>query len=1728
VTDDTFQRICDLAGIGLVTAAGDEAAPLPREAERQALLAAWGLAAPDGGSSRQVLEAMRRAHWGRLLPPAVVLGEDADAPAVPLRLPGRRLADPLHWRLVEESGGRHEGTVQPGELETLESAQLEGERYTALRLTLAVRLPAGYHRLTVTSGADPGHGRSGESLLIVAPASCYISPGLLRKGRIWGLGCDLENVRSRRNWGCGDLTDLQTLLGWAAESGAGTVAVSSLLTRRLADDGRSPQALPSDRCFPDPIFLDLEAIADFHESGEARALVRLPAFQVRLAQLREAQEVAWREVTALKMEVAEVLWRHFQLNHLDPETERGWSYRQFQEQGGERLYAFALYEALRGHLRTLTAEAAPEAWAELWRDRSSPAVAAFADSQRERIEFHQYLQWQLELQLAAAGQRSMELGLKVGVTLTLPAGVDPEGFAVWHQPELFGVPLELCHCSGEAGCFPYGPPILTSRLAAAAYAPFIAMLRANMHYAGALRFNAIDLLERQCWRLQDAGDGPSLGVAQGGDDLLAIIALESRRNRCLVIGEHHGPLAPDFAAALDRRGILTSRPGAFARDPGGEWLAPGLYPQQTVVTPSRYELCTLDGFWRGSDIALLASRCPGFDDRTREAAIVARASDRARLLVALSHEGLLPPDRDLDPAGIPDLPPALIRAVYTFLARTPARILLVQVPDLTVLSSLERMAPSSPPGVVRPRLAVEIESLAEDEGLRQLFREYCLERSVGVVRPSVPLADRRRHPGQALPRAFYRLQFNRDCTFRQTAAHLPYLRDLGISHCYASPYLKARPGSTHGYDIIDHSRLNPEIGSREDYEAFVAALDHNGLAQILDMVPNHMGVGTDNRWWLDVLENGQASAYATFFDINWQSQEEELKNRILLPVLGDYFGRVLEEGGLRLVFLPDHGSFEIAYYEHRFPVAPRSYPMVVGHDLPRLETRLGSRHEGFLELQNLVTSFAALPTREETDPDQVEMRNRNKEVLKRLLARLCREVHEVAVFIEENVLLFNGEPGRPDSFNLLEQLLAQQAYRLAFWRVASDEINYRRFFDINDLAGLRMDRREVFDRSHRLVLDLIATGRIDGLRIDHPDGLYDPAHYFRTLQAAVSGVAAEPGLPSAPAGAALRVRAAAPPLYVVVEKILADFEQLPANWMVHGTTGYDFSSLVNGIFVDQAAEPEMTAIYHRFIGREIDFAELAHDCRRLIIKTAMAGESNVLSDQLHRLAKRNRYTQDYTLNGLREALTEIVACFPVYRTYCTTDCLDAVDRRHVEEAVKRAKARWQVEDTSIYDFIRSVLLLEATSPSGGRQDTAAIDFVKKFQQYTGPVMAKGLEDTAFYIYHRLVSLNEVGDDPSRFGVAVERFHAGNRTRGERWPHAMLNTSTHDSKRSEDVRARINVLSEMPAEWRQAVERWHGMNRGGKTAVGRDWAPSNNDEYALYQNLLGVWPLEAMTGEEKAAFCERFTAYMLKAAREAKVHTSWLNQNQAYEQALTDFIARLLMSDDHHFIADFIAFQHRIARFGMLNSLSQLLLKLAAPGVPDTYQGNETWQFRLVDPDNRRPVDFARHREMLAGLQHLVEDDSAPLASRLPGLLRDGADGRLKMYVLWRTLTWRRQNPAVFMHGAYQPLHAVGAARRHLCAFARIDGDQVVIVAVPRLVARLLRGNADRLPLGPEVWGRTTLHLPGRFMGRRLTNIMSGEEIVVGAGAGQGLPAAVLFRHFPVALLVGPRESSAER
>lgn len=589
------------------------------------------------------------------------------------------------------------------------------------------------------------------------------------------------------------------------------------------------------------------------------------------------------------------------------------------------------------------------------------------------------------------------------------------------------------------------------------------------------------------------------------------------------------------------------------------------------------------------------------------------------------------------------------------------------------------------------------------------------------------------------------------------------------------------------------------------------------------------------------------------------------------------------------------------------------------------------------------------------------------------------------------------------------------------------------------------------------------------------------------------------------------------PLYIVVEKILADFEHLSADWPVHGSTGYDFSALVNGLFVDATAEKTLNSIYNRFIGERIDFDLLLYNCKKLIIKTAMSGELNVLAGELYRISKMNRYTQDFTLNGLREALIEIVACFPVYRTYISDGKVSENDRKHIKWAVARAVAGQRAEDTGIYGFVKSVLTLEVGRQKGDFFLAAAERFVLKFQQYTGPVMAKGLEDTSFYIYNRLLSLNEVGGNPRRFGVSVAAFHHANRERNKRWPNTMLNTSTHDSKRSEDVRARINALSEMPGEWQSALGRWSAQNRRYKTRIENGLAPAPNDEYALYQNLLGAWPLAEMDQEQKEIFTGRIEACMLKVIREAKVHTSWINPNPDYEAAMTKFV-RGVFEEDNAFLPEFTVFQKKTSWFGMLNSLSQLLLKLTAPGVPDIYQGNETWRFCLVDPDNRRPVDFQKRKNMLEELKRFSADAPGDLAAKARQLLDTMADGRVKMYTTWRALAYRREHADLFEHGAYAPLEAKGEKAEHLCVFARTLGEKALVAAAPRLLTRLLEKDNTRLPLGPDVWSDTSAIMPDDLAGYSFQNILTNEVIQLEGSDKRALAAAKIFGNFPVALL----------
>jgi (1->4)-alpha-D-glucan 1-alpha-D-glucosylmutase len=951
-----------------------------------------------------------------------------------------------------------------------------------------------------------------------------------------------------------------------------------------------------------------------------------------------------------------------------------------------------------------------------------------------------------------------------------------------------------------------------------------------------------------------------------------------------------------------------------------------------------------------------------------------------------------------------------------------------------------------------------------------------------------------------VPVSTYRLQLHRDFPFKLATAIVPYLQALGITDCYTSPYLKATPGSRHGYDVVDPTTLNPELGTEDDYREFIRALRAHDMGHILDVVPNHMGIGqSGNAWWLDVLENGPSSRFAHLFDIDWHPVKRELDNKVLLPILGDLYGTVLENQEITLVY--DGGRFFIRYYDHRLPVAPKSSARVLGYRLDALLAETESPSPHVQELQSILTALRNLPPHTDTDPLRVEERIREKEIIRQRLATVVRESPAVSNFIEENVRVFNGTKGDPRSFDLLDALLNEQVYRLADWRVAAEEINYRRFFDINELVAIRMEDEAVLEASHVLVFRLVKEGAATGLRIDHVDGLSDPGRYLQEWQAWAQ-------------------RELGRPLFVVVEKILGKEEPLPETWPVSGTTGYDFLNLINGLFVQTSHERAMNETYVRFISRRISFEDLVYESKKLIMQASMASEINVLGHQLNLLSERDRRSRDFTLNSLTNAIREIIACFPVYRTYITEgqELLLDRDRTYIRLAVARAKRRNPALSGRVFDFVRSLLLKEwdeRTSQDRRQQ----LRFVMKFQQMTSPVTAKGIEDTAYYQYNRLLSLNEVGGNPEQFGVTPALVHKHLRERQARWPFSLSATATHDTKRSEDTRARINVLSEIPREWRTVVNRWAKLTRKHKVEVEGQLVPDRNEEYLLYQTLVGIWPHGALDDAQYRVFCDRVQEYMTKALREGKVHTSWVNPDQGYEEAVRQFVESILdRTVPNPFLDEFLPFQQRVAQWGMWNALSQVVFKTTAPGVPDFYQGSELWDFTVVDPDNRRPVDYARRASLLSELQRRITECGEDLRPLVRLLLAERLDGRIKLYTTMRALHVRRDRHALFQQGEYIPLDGYGTGQEHLCAFARLHGEQAVVTVVPRLVVSLT-GDAMTPLIGSDVWGDTYVTVPSWRPKSSYRNLFTGERLSSKTvGDRQMLPMAEVLREYPVALL----------
>lgn len=914
------------------------------------------------------------------------------------------------------------------------------------------------------------------------------------------------------------------------------------------------------------------------------------------------------------------------------------------------------------------------------------------------------------------------------------------------------------------------------------------------------------------------------------------------------------------------------------------------------------------------------------------------------------------------------------------------------------------------------------------------------------------------------PIATYRLQFQKGFTFAQARDLVPYLKRLGVSHVYASPFFRAAPGSTHGYDVCDHNELNPEVGTRQDFEAFSAELKAHGLGLIVDFVPNHMGVERAlNPWWRDILENGPASPYARFFDIDWHPLKRELENKVLLPVLGDQYGRVLEGDGFRVEFA--NGEFNLLHGALSLPLDLRTL-------VPLLREIAATMNPAPPELESIITAIEHLPTRTETAAERIAERVRERQIIRDRLARLCGETKDVADAIRSTLDRLHSRE-ESERFDRMDGLISAQAYRLSSWHVAGEEINYRRFFDVNTLAAIRMELPEVFEATHQLLLELIDSGHVTGVRIDHIDGLAYPQEYLERLRGRIGEGC-----------------------YLLVEKILGPDEKLRPDWPVQGTTGYEFANSLVQLLADPRGIADAKAAYFKFLGFGIDYHEIVYRSKKLVMQVSMASEVNALGQLLNRISESHRWYRDFTVNALTSAIREVIACFPVYRSYVDPAlAADESDIRLINRAISLARRRNPSTERSVFEFLRDVLLppKELAHPV---DEQMRREFVLKFQQCTGPITAKGVEDTAFYVYNRMVALNEVGGEPDAAGLSVEVFHRQNAERLATFPHCMLATSTHDTKRSEDVRARLAALTEIPEEWDRAARRWHGVNRKHRRAVGDDFAPDANEEYLIYQTLLGAWPNEGLNDENRATFVSRIQDYMVKALHEAKVNSSWLEPNQEWDEAVREFLAAILTPGTRNrFLESVGPLAEKLAKLGMVNSLAQTVLKLTVPGVPDIYQGTELWDLSLVDPDNRRPVDYLlRH-------QRLEAVESAPVES----ILESWKDGRVKLLLLSRLLAVRQANADLFSSGTYRPVQADGPLASNVVAFEREIGDKTLLVVVPKNVA------AIGFPPTGAVWQDTHLTLQGDA--RVWRHIFTGAEIT-----GISPRLSELFAMLPVAVL----------
>jgi len=952
-----------------------------------------------------------------------------------------------------------------------------------------------------------------------------------------------------------------------------------------------------------------------------------------------------------------------------------------------------------------------------------------------------------------------------------------------------------------------------------------------------------------------------------------------------------------------------------------------------------------------------------------------------------------------------------------------------------------------------------------------------------------------------IPSATYRIQFNADFRFTDAEEIIPYLHDLGITDLYASPRFKARTGSSHGYDVADPLRINPELGTEDEFNRLSDRLSQYDMGLLLDIVPNHMAVSAENPWWMDVLENGRGSRYARFFDIDWQPPGPKvsvlLANRVILPILPETYSRVLLQQGFKLLL--DNRGFFIQYQNNRLPINPNTYPLILDLAADLLKEKNEARSA---KLRELRLPANPVPHDDAEVQNAAEENEKASARLKAELWHLHQDDDAIRQALTDALTTFNGVPGEEGSFLRLDALLNAQAYRLADWRLARDEINYRRFFDINDLIGLRTEDPIVFAARHASIMRLIQEGKVSGLRIDHIDGLFDPLEYLQRLKSIpVSGAGEHNG---------------ASPIYTVVEKITCGSEELPSEWPVFGGTGYDFLNAVNAVFIDQSGYRALEKSYRKFAGLKLSFADAWYVQKKDVMKQLFATDVRSLAYRLARLAAVVPAARDLPAGELIRGLKEVTASLPIYRTYYRDANLRAQDRVFLEQALANAIGRGAPAAVSeaVWNFLRGVFLSELSFATD-LERAAWLDFIMRWQQFTGAVMAKGLEDTALFTHHSLISVNEVGNNPFHDDICFgsQSFHEFNRRTLENHPHTLNATSTHDTKWSEDVRARLNVLSEIPGVWNKRLKRWSHWNKSKKTRLGDHVVPTPNEEVILYQSMLGVWPTECPSNANCGKLEARIEEFFIKAAREAKTGTSWISPNEPHEAALRKFVHSIVDgSGDNRFLTDFLTLQKKLAFYGAANSWSQLILKITSPGVPDFYQGNEIWNFRLTDPDNRQPVNFKKRIEML---QELKSNGSDAFPDLCQDFLSHWHDGRLKLYITMCLLRLRKAHADMFLDGDYIALEVRGKSE-FVHAFARRSRGAWAVVAVPRLLTNLTAQGG--FPLGRKAWGSAALVLPSGAP-PRWVNVLTSESLTPTArGTKLLVPLSDIFRHLPFGVL----------